>query len=94
MYQLGQILRNEDNAEKIQRMEAFLLQMAKPKSFEGKTSQEIIYEKNFLEICIFIQSELGVQTDKISTLEFYNAFEYIKKKNKSKPGSNGKPNKV
>lgn len=81
LLQLDSILSDEDNTELIDKIEDFLVSLAKPKSFSGSKSAEIAYDKNFEEACLFLKKETGAEVDNMNVLQFYNAFEYLKKMN-------------
>lgn len=82
LLQLDAIIRENDNKAKIEEIDDFLLTLAKPKIFSGKESAEIKYDKQFEKMCLYIQQETLSDPDKMTVLQFYNAFEYIKKRNK------------
>lgn len=79
LLQLDTILRGNDNEDKIERIEDFLLSLAKPKVFSGKESAEIQYDKQFEEMCLFLKHELSIEPEEMTVLQFYNSFEYLKK---------------
>ena len=79
LLQLDSIIRGTDNKQGIEVINDFLLTLANPKVFSGKESAEIKYDKQFEEMCLFLSHELSVNTDKMSVLQFYNSFEYLKK---------------
>ena len=79
LLQLDSLLRENDNSKKIEEIETFLLGIAKPRVFSGKDSIEIKYEKNFQDTCLFLKKEMSIYPENMTVLEFYNAFEYLKK---------------
>jgi len=82
LFQLDTIIRNADNKQEIDQIDDFLLTLAKPKVFSGKESTEIKYDRQFEDMCLFLSQELSLDIDKLSVLQFYNSFEYIKKQRK------------
>lgn len=82
LLQLDSIIRGSDNEDKIDKIDDFLLTLAKPKVFSGKESAEIAYDKQFEEMCLFLTQELSVEIDNMTVLQFYNSFEYLKKQKK------------
>lgn len=76
---LDELINEKSNKFKIERIDDFLLELSKPQLFSGKESAEIKYDKQFNEMCIFLTEQLSVDVKKMSVLEFYNSFEYIKK---------------
>lgn len=91
---LKEIIEGEDYGSKIEEIDSFLLTLSKPKVFSGKDSAEIAYEKQFEEMCLFLQKELSVEPKSMTTLKFYIAFEHIKKVNKNKRKHGKQPNKI
>lgn len=83
LFQLDVIIRNTDRTNEIDQIDDFLLTLAKPKIFSGKESTEIKYDRQFEDMCLFLTKELSLDIDKLSVLQFYNSFEYIKKQRKS-----------
>lgn len=83
LFQLDTIIRNADHKQEIDQIDDFLLTLAKPKVFSGKESTEIKYDRQFEDMCLFLSHELSLDIDKLSVLQFYNSFEYIKKHRKN-----------
>jgi len=81
-FQLDSIIRNADHTQEIEQIDSFLLTLAKPQIFSGKESTEIKYDRQFEDMCLFLSQELSIDIDKLSVLQFYNSFEYIKKQRK------------
>jgi hypothetical protein len=86
LLQLDGLIRGTDNSFKIDKIDEYLLNLAKPKTFSGKDSIEIKYEKQFEEMCLYLKKELNLEAESSTTLQFYNAFEYLKKINKQNNG--------
>lgn len=84
LLQLDALLSGKDNTESINKVEEFLVSLAKPKVFSGNKSVEIAYDKSFEDMCLFLKKETGAEVDKMTVLQFYNAFEYLKKINSKK----------
>jgi hypothetical protein len=80
MLMLETLKNGKDNTAQLKKLDNYLLSLADPKCFSGKESVEIEHDKQFEDMCIFLKKELSFEvTDKTSTFEFYNAFEYLKK---------------
>ena len=90
LLELDEIIRKKDNSDLIEKVDYYLLSLAKPKVFSGKESAEIKFDKQFEEMCLFLIKELSMNMDNTTVLQFYNAFDYFKKINKP----NGKSNKL
>lgn len=82
LFQLDTIIRNADHKQEIDQIDDFLLTLAKPKVFSGKESTELKYDRQFEDMCLFLSHELSLDIDKLSVLQFYNSFDYIKKQQK------------
>ena len=82
LLQLDSIIRDKDNRIEIERIDNFLLSLSKPKLFSGKESAEIKYDRQFEDMCLFLTCELHLGIEKITVLQFYNSFDYIKKQRK------------
>ncbi len=76
---LDSIIRENNNDEKIKKIDDYLLTLSKPQLFSGKESAEIEFDKQFNEMTIFLKEKLSIDIDKTTVLEYYQSFEYIKK---------------
>jgi len=81
---LSEIITNKKETDKIHKIDDYLMSLVNPKSFAGKESVEIIYDKQFEEACTFLESETGARVDDLTAMQFFSKFEYIKKKHKKK----------
>lgn len=82
---LDDIIDGTDNSKAINALDDKLIGKYKPKAFYGSESAEIQYNKNFEDMCLLLDNRLHVQSKRMTTMEFYNAFEYLRKiDNKSK----------
>jgi hypothetical protein len=79
---LSQGVLYEDFKDELLAFDAQLLEFSKPKSFQGPNSVEVVYNKSYEDMCVLISSELNMDAKRMTTLEYYNAFEYIKKAKK------------
>ena len=78
------ILTGEDKLQELEKIDEYLLSLAKPKTFSGKDSVEIQYDKQFENMNILLAQQLSVNTENMTVLQYYNAFEYLKKSVKNK----------
>lgn len=62
----------------IDEIDRYLLSLYKPKVFNGPTSVEVVYEKNFESSCLLIAQKVGLDPRNLTVLQFYNALEQIK----------------
>ena len=81
---LNSIIEGNDNGKKIKQIDNFLLSLAKPKIFSGSESTEIQYDKQFEDMILMLRQNTGSNPSEMTVLQFYNAFEYLKKQMKAK----------
>ena len=83
MLMISSILEGEtdDKRKQIDDITTMLLTYNKPQQFSGKNNMEIIYDKQFEDMCLVISQNLNINAKKLTVKEYYNAFEYIKKQN-------------
>lgn len=82
LLQLDAIIRGNKNEDKIDKIDNFLLSLAKPEIFRGRASKEIAFDKEFENMCIFLKKELSIDTNDMNVMQFYSSFEYLKKQKK------------
>lgn len=69
-----------ENMEKARKViETRLALLSKPRIFWGIKSVEIEYDKQFEEMCLILSHNLQVNPYSMTVLQFYNAFDYLKK---------------
>lgn len=76
---LEEIISGEDKKELRDRIETSMALLSKPKIFWGTKSVEISYDKQFEEMCLVLSHNLQVNPYMMTVLQFYNAFDYLKK---------------
>lgn len=64
--------------EEIEQLTTRLLTFNKPSRFDGKDSVEVQYDKQFENMCLIISKELNADAKRMTVLEYYNAFEFVK----------------
>ena len=79
---LDGIIEQKDNSAEVDRITTMLLMYNEPKSFSGSKSAEIIFDKQFEDMCLVIAKQLGTNAKAYTVLEYYSAFEHIKKEMK------------
>lgn len=77
--QLKSIVEGTDNADTIAEIDAYLFSLHKPKSFSGKSSIEIKYDKQFETACMIISQKSNMNAKKMTVLEFYNTLNNLSK---------------
>lgn len=86
LLRLKHIISGEDVEAQCREIEANLAMLAKPRIFFGTQSEEITYDKRFEEMCLILSHNIQAQPQNMTVLQFYNAFEYLKKVSKAKKG--------
>lgn len=73
----------KNNLDEVERLENEMLKSRRPVIFSGAKGAEIMQDKQFNEMCIFLSKEFPIQVQTATVQEFYSAFEYINKVRKS-----------
>lgn len=84
---LQEIISGEDMEKKRKEVETHLALLSKPRIFWGVKSVEIEYDKQYEEMSLVLAHNLQVNPYTMTVLQFYNAFDYLKKltaRNKAK----------
>lgn len=76
---LESIIEQKNNTDEIEAIDSYMLSLHKPKLFNGSSSIEIKYDKQFENSCLLISQKANLDAKKMNVLEFYNAIENIKK---------------
>lgn len=82
LLRLKHIITGENVEQACKEIEIRLAMLIKPRIFSGERSAEIAYDKQFEEMCLVLSQNLQVQPQRMTVLQFYNAFEYLKKQAK------------
>lgn len=72
----------EEKQAVIDQLTTELMLYSKPKVFSGTKSAEIEYDKQYETMCLTLSQNLHIDPKNKTVLEFYNAFEYLKKQMK------------
>lgn len=80
--QLAQIGGRADNTGKINTIEQEMLLQNKPRKFEEGYNSEVEFDKEFNKSIVLIKDQLQADARSFSVMEYYNALEYLKSKNK------------
>jgi len=81
---LDSIIEGKNNESEIENITTALITHSKPLVFQGAKSVEVQHDKQFEEMCLLLSHQLHVNPKQYTTLEFYSAFEYVKKMLKAK----------
>lgn len=68
----------KDNASAIDEIDMYLFSLHKPSSFDGSSSAEIKYDKQFESMCIIIAQKTSLDAKKMTVLQFYSSLENLK----------------
>lgn len=68
----------EADAKEIDDITAELITYFNPQIFSGSDSVEVRQDRQFENMCLILSQSLHVEPKKFTTLEYYNAFEYMK----------------
>ena len=79
IHRLDEVITGESKEELCKEIETRMALLAKPRIFSGAKSAEIEYDKQFEEMCLILTHNLQVQPYSMTVLQFYNAFDYLKK---------------
>lgn len=70
---------SKERDKAIDNMTDRMVLFAKPKNFTGRTSIEIQHDKDFESMCLTISKETHADAKRMTVLEYYNAYEYIRR---------------
>lgn len=90
--QLDSLIDGKDREGDILQVEDELLLLNKPKQFNSEINTEVEYDKDFNRSILLIQDNINADGHKMTVMQFYNALDYIKLKNKPKDGSTRRSN--
>lgn len=79
LLKLKHIISGDDVTDACDAIETRLALLAKPRIFFGRKSVEITYDKQFEEMCLILTHNIQANPQNMTVLQFYNAFEYLKK---------------
>lgn len=82
--------RSDERDRAIEDMTERMVLYSRPKVFSGSKSVEIEHDKNFESLCLTIQSETHADAKRMTVLEFYNAYEYIRRLSKERKKKSAK----
>lgn len=80
---------NAEREKVVEQMTDKLVLFVKPKNFTGSQSVEIQHDKEFESMCLTISKETHADAKRMTVLEYYNAYEYVRRmaKERQKLGS-------
>ena len=75
---------NEERQKAINMMTERMVLYVKPKVFAGRQSVEIQHDKAFESMCLTISRETHADAKRMTVMEYYNAYEYIRRLSKER----------
>lgn len=66
----------------VEKLTTLLITYSHPKMFTGSESAEIQFDRQFENLCLVLSEQLHVKPKEYTVLEFYNAFDFVKERNK------------
>ena len=70
---------SKDNSSEIDKIDDYLFGLHKPLSFDGDTSAEIKYDKQYETMCILIAQKTNLNAKAMTVLQFYSALDSMKR---------------
>lgn len=70
--------------EKAEELATKMITFSNPQVFYGSESAEIRYDRQFEDLCLMMAENLNVNPKTYSILEFYNAYDFLKRKAKER----------
>jgi hypothetical protein len=64
----------------VEKLTTALVTYSNPKVFTGPNGLEIQFDRQFENLCLVLSEQLHVEPKKYSVLEFYNAFDFVKER--------------
>ena len=80
---LDGIIEKNIPTEAIEKIDMYLLMLNKPQVFTGPKGAEVIYDKSFEQLCVYLTDKTSVSMENATTRQFYNALDYAEAKTKN-----------
>lgn len=84
---------SNDTQNEIDEIDEYLLELALPEKYDGPDGFEVKYIRNFEQMSAMLSQHLSRDPKKMTVLEYYQSFEYLKKHFKPKKGAKRASNK-
>ena len=79
---------NPDRTDVVEKLTTALITYSNPKVFTGSNGLEIQFDRQFENLCLVLSEQLHVEPKKYSVLEFYNAFDFVKERQRQMEKAN------
>lgn len=80
--QIAHITEGKDVTEEMNEVTTQILRYYQPKTFSGKESAEVEFDKHFEDMCLVLSREYGTRVKDYSVMEFYTAYSRMEKEHK------------
>lgn len=71
-----------DRTKEVEQVTSELITYSNPQRFTGSENAEIMFDRQYENLCVMLSHQLNVNPKQYTVLEFYNAFEFLKEKNR------------
>lgn len=71
-----------DGTKDVEQVTSELITYSNPQRFTGAENAEIMFDRQYENLCVMLSHHLNVNPKQYTVLEFYNAFEFLKERNK------------
>ena len=71
---------SDKRRKEVEQLTERLVLYQKPKVFTGHDGLEVRHDKEFETMCLAITKETGLDAKRMTVLEYYNAYEYLREK--------------
>lgn len=82
---LDELINEKSNQEEIQDIDDFIFSMIRPKNYSGETGFIKRYKKSYEDMSFILSQHTSINPKKMTTLEYFNSWEIVKKQMKPKP---------
>ena len=75
----------------VEKLNTLLITYSNPKMFSGSDSAEIQFDRQFENLCLVLSEQLHVKPKDYTVLEFYNAFDFVRERQKQAKRAQTRP---
>ena len=75
----------------VEKLNTLLITYSNPKIFSGSDSAEIQFDRQFENLCLVLSEQLHVKPKDYTVLEFYNAFDFVRDRQKQAERAQARP---
>lgn len=69
-----------EETREVDRLTTLLVTYSHPKQFNGSESAEILFDRQFENLCLVLSEQVHVKPKAFTVLEFYNAFDFVQER--------------